>query len=147
MIGRFTQTLVAAVLVVAMAGAAVAFAVGVPFAPRASCPNPGYGSTCPGKKPGKPSHIHVSGPGIHGKHLGFVFRNNNHVTVHIKLVIRLVSGKGRHAHHLTITKVFKLKPGQTFRLNRQLAFKKFHGTLTLTITGATGGHATITRRF
>lgn len=60
MIGRVVRGLTAALMVAAMAGAAVAFAVGVPFAPNSSCGTTSYEQHCP--------HAHVGGTRHQGRH-------------------------------------------------------------------------------
>ena len=156
MLGRFSRVLLAVLLVAVMAGAAVAFAVGVQFAPRASCPNPGYGSVCPGKK-----HFHLKKITVHlavsnGK-LHFAFTNHTGTTVRIKLVVVLRSKTGQT---IRIVKSVKLKPGETFtfQLNRQKTHTVIHlnvpakfksvcaGRVSLSVTDANGDHASVSKQ-
>ncbi len=155
MLGRLTRTFLAVLLAAVMAGTAVAFAVGVQFAPRASCPNPGYGSVCPGKKhfPLKKIKVHLV---VSNGQLQFAFTNRTGTTVRIKLVVILRSHTGQI---IRIVKSVKLKPGETFtfklnrhkvhtviRLNVPAKFKSVcAGRVTLSVTDATGDRASISR--
>jgi hypothetical protein len=156
MLGRFTRTFLVVLLAAVMAGAAVAFAMGVQFAPRASCPNPGYGSNCPGKK-----HFHLKKISVHlavhNGQLNFSFTNHTGTTVKIKLVVLLRSHTGQI---IRIVKSVKLKPGETFtfKLSRHKVHTVIHlnvpakfksvcaGRVSLSVSDAAGDHASVSRQ-
>jgi hypothetical protein len=148
MVNRFWRTLTAILLVGATAGAAVAFSVGVRFAPRTACTGSSlsYGSGCPSK-----SVHHVKVHGFHGLHhhhglVHFRLTNRNQVKITVTLVMTLQT---KHGKIHKITRTFTLKPGKTYKIDLDLHFKYVvtAGRLKLSISDANGDTATITKRF
>jgi hypothetical protein len=137
-------------LVAVMAGSALAFSLGVRFAPQSSCGgnHVTYGSNCPGKKHHHIRHIHVKGLGKlrhpHG-HLRLSITNHNSVTVTIKLVLVVETPSGQIRR---ITRTFTLRPGKTFKLNRPTGLANISAAkLTLKVSDSSGDVVTISQHF
>jgi hypothetical protein len=144
-VGASARILLSALLVVVMAGTAVAFAVGVNFSPHAATCTTGYGSTCPAKKYNL-EHIHVSGFGqlrsCQG-HVRLTLTNNNQVPSDVKLVL-LITTKSGKVHR--ITRTLTLGVGKEFTLNNALKDSNIKGAqLKLTVSDANGDLTTITK--
>jgi hypothetical protein len=148
MLNRFWRTLTAILLVGATAGAAVAFSVGVHFAPRTTCVGSSlsYGSGCPSVSV---HHVTTSGFAAIHRHRGRIhFRLTNHnkvkVTVTITLVMQTRSGK---IHR--IKRIFSLQPGKTYKIDLNLHFRYAvsAGRLKVQVRDANGDSASFTKQF
>jgi hypothetical protein len=144
MLGRIWRTAAVMLMVSAIAGAAVAFSLGVRFAPRSSCSSSSlsYGSNCPGKSLRK---VQVGFKRRHHhRHVQLTLRNKTGiaVTIDLTLVVKSKSGKIRR-----ITKTIQLAPGGSVTLKRQFSFIVKAARVKLRITDASGNAATIKRQF
>jgi len=150
-LGRFARTLLVVLMVAAMAGSAIAFALGVSFTPHSSSPcTVSYGSSCP--PPTKPArkfnlhHIKLNGLSkirTRGGHVKLSIANRNKVRVTIKLVLLIENGSGKIRR---VTKTFKLNAGKTFKLNVFVKPKSVRAVkLKLKVTDAYSDRATIAR--
>jgi hypothetical protein len=147
-VARLSRALIAVLMVGAIAGAAVAFSLGVNFAPRSAC-NPStvsYGSSCPSNK----HNLHKLGvrglaglraPGTHG-HLSITNHTGTKVRIKLVLLVQTPSGQIKR-----ITRVFTLKSGKRFELTVPAGLRPARAVkLKLTITDSSGNIATSKRR-
>src|SRR5438105_780844 len=132
-------------LVGALAGSAVAFAVGVNFSPHKTIcihpvPNSSY-QICVQVPPQNVRNVHIRialGKLAKGR-VHLTFTNHNKVPVTIKLVVLLRTKSGNIRR---ITDTFTLAPGQTFTLDKHLKGIHIRGAkLELAITDTNGDKA------
>lgn len=150
MVKSGARALLTILLVVTMAGTAVALAVGVNFSPHNTvCVHPIPGSSyqiCINVPPQNVRNVQVNGLNLGALkkgHLDLKLTNNNKVpvTINLLLVIKTKSGKIRRT-----TETVVLQPGKTFTLNKSLKGLKIRGgKLTLTVSDTSGDHTTITK--
>jgi hypothetical protein len=143
-LGRVWRTVAVMLMVSAIAGAAVAFSLGVRFAPRSSCSSSSlsYGSNCPGKSLRK---IQVGFKRRHHhRRVQLTLKNKTGiaVTINLSLVVKSKSGTIRR-----ITKTVQLGPGQSLTLKRRFSFVVNAARVKLRVSDSSGNEATIKRQF